>query len=260
VALKPRTEELLYFLLWSAEQLVRPTFRNLDTSFEAWAYRNGFLRELSVLEKQKFLERRSASERIYRLTDQGRLSALGGRDPEVQWSRAWDGQWRLVCFDVPIAKNKERRRLRRYLRSRGFGYLQNSIWITPDVLDKEMRLFGLTKPEVESLILFEARACAGESDGDIVAGAWDFCGINQLYERHLEVLAERPKGKVKTQTQAAALRRWAESERLAWKNAISADPLLPERLLPAAYLGQRAWRRRCQVLKLASRDRHSFKP
>ena len=31
-----------------------------------------------------------------RLTDEGRLQALGGRDSEERWGRRWDGKWRLV--------------------------------------------------------------------------------------------------------------------------------------------------------------------
>ena len=30
--------------------LVRPTFRNLTDSYESWAYRNGLLRQVSMLE------------------------------------------------------------------------------------------------------------------------------------------------------------------------------------------------------------------
>ena len=139
----------MYLLLWSAEQLTRPTFRNLTESFEGWAYRSGFLREISRLEKQQLLERRAGMHRVYRLTQEGRLRALGGRDPQVQWSRPWDGQWRLVCFDLPTTQNHQRRKLQRYLRRNGFGYLQKSVWITPDPLQDEARLLAATKADVE---------------------------------------------------------------------------------------------------------------
>ena len=73
--MKPKTEELLYLLLWSCERLARPTFRNLTDSFEAWAYRNGLHRQLAELERQKFLEAQAtvsagdgARERVLRLT------------------------------------------------------------------------------------------------------------------------------------------------------------------------------------------------
>jgi phenylacetic acid degradation operon negative regulatory protein len=62
---------------------------------------------------------------------------VAGRDPEQCWERQWDGQWRIVLFDVPLQKNTQRRRLWRYLRDKGFGYLQNSVWVTPDPLQVE---------------------------------------------------------------------------------------------------------------------------
>jgi hypothetical protein len=55
--MKAKTEELLYLLLWSTDQLMRPTFRNLTDSFETWAYRNGLFQELARLERRHLLER-----------------------------------------------------------------------------------------------------------------------------------------------------------------------------------------------------------
>lgn len=239
---------------------MQPTFRNLTDSFESWAYRNGFHRQLAELERQKFLERKRGAldGRIFRLTAPGRLRALGGRDPAAEWNRAWDGRWRLVIFDLPTGEERVRSRLRRYLREKGFGYLQNSVWITPNPPGREMRTLGGRKTNVESFVLLEARPCAGESDADIVAGAWDFDRINQLYSEHLEILRKRPKGRLDSMMRANALRSWADHERLAWKEAIARDPLLPKALLPSGYKGRKAWERRVKVLAQASRDLRSF--
>jgi phenylacetic acid degradation operon negative regulatory protein len=258
--LHARTEELLYFLLWSAEGLVRPTFRNLDDSFESWAYRNGFLRRIAELEREKFLERKSRrlDHRIYRLTAEGRLHALGGRDPQVQWARFWDGRWRLVLFDVPATENARRDRLRRTLQEQGFGYLQNSVWITPDALPQQLKRLRGEKADVQSLLVLDARPCAGETDAQIVAGAWDFDRINRLYRQHLKILNQKPVAKLNNENRRHALRQWAEDERMAWNKAILADPLLPTRLLPPGYLGQRAWQRRVEVLGKAKRDLLTF--
>ena len=258
---KPKTEELLNLLLWSTEKLMWPTFRNLTDSYESWAYRNGLLKQIAMLETKKFLERDHAvpDDRVYRLTWQGRLHALGGRDPQARWSREWDGRWRLVLFDVPTAQNSHRKRLRRYLRDKGFGYLQNSVWITPDSLEEERQILVGGKVNVESLILLEARPCAGESDAEIVAGAWDFERINRRYARHLKVLGERPGGPLRNETAAKSLLRWAAAERETWMDAVTNDPLLPERILPSDYLGQRAWRRRVEVLREAGRQLRTFK-
>ena len=259
---KPKTEKFLYLLLWSADQLMRPTFRNLNQSFEGWAYRNGFLRQLAILEREEWIERKAGSknDRIYRLTQAGRCHALGGRDPEAGWARRWDGRWRLVAFDLPKREQAQRAALRRYLRRNGFGYLQKSLWITPEPLDRQVELLRAGKIDVESLILLEARPCAGESDGDIVAGAWDFDGINALYREHLATLKEKPSGVLKDLTTWRALDRWAAKERTAWAAAAGADPFLPERILPAGYLGKKAWTKRQRVLGQAARQLHCFPP
>ena len=109
-----------------------------------------------------------------------------------------------------------------------------------------------------SLILLEARPCAGESDAEIVAGAWDFERINPRYARHLKVLEERPGGALRNDAAAKALLRWAAVERESWLDAVTHDPLLPGQILPSDYLGQPVWRRRVEVLRDASRQLRTF--
>ena len=224
--MKAKTEELLYLLLWTCERLVRPTFRNLTDSFESWVYRNGFNRQLAELERRKLVESslapargREASDRVLRLTEAGRLHVLGGRDPEAAWRRSWDGRWRLVLFDL---------------------------------LD-EARI------NVESLIFLEARPSAGETDEEIVSGAWDFEEINRLYSNYRTVLEAFPGKLMLDKSGAQELRRWAATERIAWLEAISADPLLPRRLLPQGYRGREAWRLRIKTLRAAAGQMHSFR-
>jgi DNA-binding transcriptional regulator PaaX len=162
-------------------------------------------------------------------------------------------------FDVPTTQNSRRSRLRRYLRARGFGCLQNSVWITPDALDEERQIVRGSKVDVESLILLDGRPCSGESDSEIVGGAWDFESINSRYERHLKVLDDRPTRAVRKEGIAQALLNWAEAEREAWLEAVGNDPLLPKSLLPPDYLGRRAWQRRIKVLRDAGRQLQTFR-
>jgi phenylacetic acid degradation operon negative regulatory protein len=250
---KPKTEELLYILLWGCDMLRYPTWRNLTESFEGWSYRNGLERQLARLEKTRLLERQESSGggRIHRLTDTGCLHALGGRDPVRSWKRSWDGHWRMVLFDVPQHRAGERTKLRRYLRHRGFGYLQNSVWVTPDPVQGERNLLADGPVNVESLLLLEARPCAGETDVEIVLGAWNFDVINDNYARHDSVLTRRPKGRLDTSAAARSFQRWLGEERLAWLEAISMDPLLPEKLHPPGYRGVRAWRTRHEAMARA---------
>ena len=259
--MRAKTEEFLYLLLWGSEILMRPTFRKLTDSFESWAYRTGVHRQLAVLEKRQLVESRedSSSDRVHRLTEAGRLAALGGRDPVARWNRSWDGKWRMVIFDVPQARESARARLRRSLVQRGFGYLQNSVWITPDLLTGEWEALHGAPVNVESLILLEARPCAGESDAEIVAGAWNFDAINRRYHRHAEVLAALPKQVPAGKGKAKRLHAWLREERLAWLEAVHLDPLLPECLHPPRYCGMSAWKRRLEVMAQAGLQMRSFR-
>lgn len=258
---KPQKEEFLYLLLWTSETVFCPTWRNLNDSFEAWACRHGLMRRLLELERLKLLERAPASldGRVLRLTEQGRLHALGGRDPEQRWARPWDRRWRLVIFDVPLGKDSERRRLRRYLRSRHFGYLQHSVWVSPDALLAERAVFAGADIDVETLVLMEAHPCGGESDAQIAAGAWDFRRINDEYTRYLEVLKRRPTAALRGELAARALQAWARIEHEAWVAAVELDPLLPRCLWPKSYLGEQAWKARIEALPHTRKQLTEFK-
>jgi phenylacetic acid degradation operon negative regulatory protein len=259
--MRPKTEELLYLLLWACDVAARPTFRNLTDSFESWAYRNGFQRQLAALERQQLLETRldAGGDRLHRLTEAGRLLALGTRDPIARWKRRWDGKWRMVLFDVPQSRASERVRLRRSLAERGFGYLQNSVWITPDPLTGEREALGKIQVDVESLILLEARPCAGETDEEIVAGAWDFDAINQRYASYVRVLERMPRRPIAGDAAAGELQRWFRDERLAWKEVMQLDPLLPECLHPAGYPGMKVWKQRLATMAEAGRQLRAFR-
>lgn len=43
----------------------------------------------------------------------------------------WDGGWRMIFFDIPEAKRKERDYLRRVIKLVGFREFQRSIWVYP---------------------------------------------------------------------------------------------------------------------------------
>ena len=123
----------------------------------------------------------------------------------------------------------------------------------PDPVAEEQRTLARGSINVELLVLLEARACAGESDQQIVNGAWDFDRINQAYSRYLKILGRRPAGVLKSEAAAKKLFRWMSEEHEAWLAAIRIDPLLPARLLPRNYLGQKAWRRRLQAMGESAR-------
>lgn len=247
----PRTEELLYHMLSTADMLMRPTWCNVNEAFESWAWRNGLGRRLAELERLKLVERRSSDgvSRIVRLTEIGMRVALGGRNPSTQWDRTWDGQWRLVFFDLPIDRAGLRQRLLRVLRRHHFGCLQGSVWVTPNPIVEVRASLGETSAKPESFLVIEGRPAAGESDHEIVTGAWNFSVINRCYEQYLRFIDRPPVGGRATN--------WWRRENAAWKTAAAIDPFLPSVLLPRGYVGRDALQARKHLLAQFSRSNKS---
>jgi phenylacetic acid degradation operon negative regulatory protein len=164
----------------------------------------------------------------------------------------------LVLFDVPESRRAKRNQLRRYLRCRGFGYLQNSVWISPDPVNEQRAILDGGPVDVESMIFFDARPSAGETDAEIVAGAWDFVELDLRYAQYRKVLHSHPHQQLQNPTSAKALHHWLRAEREAWLNVMDCDPLLPASLLPPNYTGRTIWRERQAIMAQAGRQMQSF--
>lgn len=242
----PRSNEWLLTLVWVLDKTAKPTWRRLFESCEAWEYRNVLRHRLRYLERQWLLtQERRAKGLVCRLTELGRVTALGGRDSEARWGRHWDGKWRMVLFDLPGRQQKLRQRLLRWLRENSFGYLQNSVWISPDPLAEVAAALEDFRDDVEAFTIMDAQCCAGYSNEAIVQGAWDFREINRRYQAYLGGDDRAlPQGKTSPSELAGYLR----SESSAWRHAVWLDPLLPRVLLPREYLGVRAWQAKRRVL------------
>ncbi len=89
---------------------------------------------VSRLKGEGYLERIERKGKIYyRITDKGRSKL----ERLIFDREKWDGQWRIVVFDIPENKRQYRDFLRSKLRDLGFRQLQKSVWISPfDNLDE----------------------------------------------------------------------------------------------------------------------------
>ncbi|MEK7607292.1 MAG: hypothetical protein AAB444_03810 [Patescibacteria group bacterium] len=95
------------------------------------------------LKRQSLLEEyRDGNEKFYRLTARGSFEACRGRlmaECERQKKVPWDGNWRMVLFDVPETKRQFRDYLRTLLKQLGFLQWQRSVWVSPYAYGKEFR-------------------------------------------------------------------------------------------------------------------------
>ncbi len=237
----------LQLILILADTGTELTSASLEVLWERWLGPQRFKRKLGQFIGSGWVSTQSgewSADGAIRLTSEGRLKALGGKDPERGWARPWDGRWRMVLFDIPTTQHAWRQRLRRTLRRMDFGCLQNSVWISPDSLEKLSKSAAKWIVDVETLVLLEGRPCAGETDAQLVLGAWDFEWINRGYGRHEEILNNTPSPGSSWQRWKS----WLEEEGEAWHHALQRDPLLPEVLLPRMYGGREAWLRRRDCL------------
>ncbi len=175
--------------------------------------------------------------RVLRLTEDGRGEAQGGIDPPSRWSRRWDRRWRIVAFDIPESATALRTRLRRRLHEFRFGWLQNSVWISPDPIDAFRAGLNEKTTFPDSLTFLEAATVGGESSEAMVAAAWDFPALAKSHAGYLDVLRLRPGARRPFESWA----NWVGTEQRAWRRVSRLDPFLPRELLPDGYVGEQVW-------------------
>ncbi len=183
-------------------------------------------------------------KRILRLTDHGYREALNGIDPPASWARGWDGRWRIVAFDIPESAKALRTRLRRRLHEFRFGWLQNSVWISPDPVDAFRAKLNEKNTVPESLTFLAATTIGGESSAAMVSAAWDFHDLAKRHTAYLDILRLRP-GRTRG---FEAWTQWLAAEQRAWRHIAAIDPFLPRELHPAEYAGQQVWEARLEAM------------
>jgi DNA-binding MarR family transcriptional regulator len=98
-------------------------------------------RSVDRLERRGWVKKISTNEGTrVEITDEGKkqilLFDLESLKPK---SGKWDGNWRMVFFDIPEVNNRKRQQLRRYLQKLGFWKMQESVWICPYNCEAEVR-------------------------------------------------------------------------------------------------------------------------
>lgn len=172
------------------------------------------------------------------------------RDPEKQWRRSWDGLWRQVIFDIPVRQRSVRARLLYWLRANHFGYLQDSVWISPDPLELTHPWFRSLHASAEMAAFFESRVVAVSSNADVVTAAWDFRAVAKAYADYRQFLKTAFR-KIPCETSPGVLWPILFEERRRWNAAMAADPLLPRPLWPKGYPGAASFTERREFLAKA---------
>jgi phenylacetic acid degradation operon negative regulatory protein len=235
--------EVLDLFLWTMDSLTRPTFSNLLAGYEEYSHRPMNRNLLLELERQRFLEQtgRVGKDPVYRITAAG-IERTRIVNPHAEWGRTWDGVWRVVTFDLPEVRRKDRQLLWRALRARKLGLLQRSVWIWPHPLQAILEEIVQVEGVPECFCGFGANDLFLCTHAEVVASAWDWEEIGLAHRSYLQQpsLEERQIAAARDLGRLAAL---ARSERRSYAYAFALDPQLPRGLWPKSYQGAAVQRR-----------------
>ena len=107
---------------------------------------------LKQMKRTGYLEEKNG--KLY-VTEKGRIKVIKKLLKSKDGEKDWDGKWRGIIFDIPEANRKERNFLRRELKWIGLVEVQQSIWVFPFDIEKELKaLLGLWKTNFKGDIRF----------------------------------------------------------------------------------------------------------
>jgi len=236
VEVRGYAEELLEFLLWGLEGLMRPSLSRALAGPPVSGYRTQ-RRAMCRLMQDGLVETTGRGRKAsFRITAKGRQVAEG-ENPRDHWSRSWDGRWRVFSFDVPERRRADRRALYWALRERKFGLLQRSVWVWPHDVAATLEEIVEAKGIPECFVGFEASRLFLSDHWEIVASAWDFELIGRCHERYVREGTDYRQGLARAESWPAVTR-LARTERAAYREAFRVDPWLPRELWPRNYRGE----------------------
>jgi len=120
------------------------------------ADRNGrnFYQSLKQMERNGYLKKKQG--KLY-VTEKGRTKIIKKllKDKPTEQKKQWDGKWRGIIFDIPEINRRERDFLRRELKIIGLVEVQQSVWVFPFNIEKELKtLLKLWKTDFSGDIRF----------------------------------------------------------------------------------------------------------
>jgi phenylacetic acid degradation operon negative regulatory protein len=151
---------------------------------------------------------------------------------------AWQGEWTLVRYSIPEDLRAERGRLSRWLNFRGFGSLQDGIWIAAG--DRQDDVLPLIKQLSldEHVMTFVGKIASDNAVQHVAGQAWNLNALVKMYELFM--------GTFSKYSTRGALAKWGPREYFVLRTRLIEmfrqtavhDPHLPDKILKVK------WKRR----------------
>jgi phenylacetic acid degradation operon negative regulatory protein len=192
------------------------------------------------LAKDGWLEgRRAGKLSEYRLSHDGRERfAEATKRIYGEPGAAWSGRWTLIV--LPPMRAAERKELKEEMIWRGFGEITANVFAHPELDSRSLRP-QMHTARWSKIMVFDANLTADDAPQRLVSLGWDLGDLGLRYQRFVkrfELVLDALRDSSRADPQGCFIVRTLlihEYRRLHLR-----DPLLPARLLPAAWPGARA--------------------
>jgi phenylacetic acid degradation operon negative regulatory protein len=137
---------------------------------------------LSALIKDQLIEKIGNEEKDnqYRLTPKG-FTHLCLAFPFFRYLiEKWDGQWRILSYEIPEKKRELRDRLRREVAGWGLGPWHRSFWLTPHPIIDSLKQLVSQKEEEKYIQAFEAQPVFGDRE-ILIEKVWGKSELDKKY-------------------------------------------------------------------------------
>ncbi len=193
------------------------------------------LRKMGLIATQK----KDGSLPALKLTPDAKKRLPPYLHPHEFWNKNWGKLWYILMFDVPEKNRSYRDTLRSFLKQRRFGCLQRSVWVTPWDVRADYDDLNRVASVDSVAFLFEARTVLGFGNQSVVRDAWGFNQINKVQYLYIAFANENLMRLNQESHSEGELIQLLRMDNLAYAQAMSIDPLLPEELHPENYEGPR---------------------
>lgn len=199
-------------------------------------------RLLSVGDIEKITEN---GESFYRLTSSGSERIKENIPLRRLAEDGWDNLWRLLIFDIPEKEASLRKDLRRKLLLLGFGMWQESVYISPYNINKEINQF-LEKRGLDAYaVCLTAQRSDFADDRELARKVWK---LDDLEERYWQL-----KEKCEEIEEKLGRKRIKKSEismlLAGYEEILIDDPYLPSELLPSDWIGNEVGKKIKKMIK-----------
>lgn len=174
----------------------------------------------------------------------------------------WDGKWRMLMYTIPEDKRQIRDELRKELLWSGFGSFSNSCWISPNNLEKEVKLL-IEKYEIQAYTDFFVSSYIGpQADRTLVEKSWPLQEIEGKYQEFITTYSKNfiVHQSMINKGQMTDAECFVERTKLVheYRKFLFADPGLPKELLPEIWTGHHAALLFEQYYKLLAQSANQF--